>query len=720
MTLGRPWTHGSSLATGVDRGVVAEWQKAAKLSHRAARRDLRAELETRRARSLPRGVSVVVLSHREAVNLDRCLSSLARQTLGRELFEVIVILVRGMDREIDIIDRLRRAHPDLELRVVRMGVADRSQVRDAGIAAARRLHTTLIDATDHVSPAFLEVLLAAVRPGLIPVAAVVDVAPDGGAAPVAGNRAVALTGAKLAPTDLVRDFGYGARSAGDDDSAFWLAVALMGRLEFAQCAAAQGAVYHRVGAGSVEQPTLDERVELISQLDGLTEYADATGLSRIRAGIGTQAAAINRYLREHPAEHSRTVRLLDHHRVSQTAYDRMNDGLGRGLAVAYEFPPYAGSSAVVAAKRIRARGEVADVVYNAMDRIRETDESIRRISGPFIDREAAVRTPSYFSNWRSMEQFAVEGMDVVRRWEASKGPYRWVYSRAHFAASHFLAAAFKLANPAVTWTAEFSDPLSRDIMDSERGSDVTEGRLLDELRRGMSALELPLPESRNCFVWCEELSYALADELIFTNENQLEHMLGYCSNPDVAEMARKKAVIAPHPTLPREFYSMVDVDYSVDADAVNLAYFGNFYTTRGLDDVLGAVAGLDGGTRALVRIHVFTAKPAELRRRAAELGIADLVQVGPYVRYLEFLSLTTRFDCLIVNDATTGASHAMNPYLPSKWSDYRGSGTPVWGLVEPGSPLSGQPIQFRSPIGAIDAAQEVLARLVRGKAVTAS
>ena len=55
------------------------------------------------------------------------------------------------------------------------------------------------------------------------------------------------------------------------------------------------------------------------------------------------------------------------------------------------------------------------------------------------------------------------------------------------------------------------------------------------------------------------------------------------------------------------------------------------------------------------------------------------MRVGPYVRYLEFLNLTTKFDCLIVNDAATGASHARNPYLPSKWADYRGAGTPVWG-----------------------------------------
>ena len=40
------------------------------------------------------------------------------------------------------------------------------------------------------------------------------------------------------------------------------------------------------------------------------------------------------------------------------------------------------------------------------------------------------------------------------------------------------------------------------------------------------ATGLPLPTSPHCFVWCEELTYALADELIFTSESQLEYRFG--------------------------------------------------------------------------------------------------------------------------------------------------------------------------------------------------
>jgi hypothetical protein len=306
-------------------------------------------------------------------------------------------------------------------------------------------------------------------------------------------------------------------------------------------------------------------------------------------------------------------------------------------------------------------------------------------------------------------------MELIREWTAAKGPYEWLYSRAHFAASHILAATYKLSHPGANWTAEFSDPLARGRLDEEQGTPITDGQVMTALRDGLHSLGLPVPDSTNCFVWCEEVAYALADELIFTNENQLECMLGYCANRELAETARKKAVIAPHPTLATEFYSIVNSDYPLDDDVANLAYFGVFYATRGLGDVFTAIARCDPHTQANLQVHVFTTDPQPLRQRTAELGIERVVRVGQYVGYLEFLNLTTRFDCLIVNDTATREYLPVNPYLPSKWSDYKGSGTPVWGLVEEGSPLSRQPLQHASPVGDVDAAADVLTRIVRAK-----
>ncbi|MGH3682646.1 MAG: hypothetical protein ACRDT2_20635, partial [Natronosporangium sp.] len=467
-----------------------------------------------------------------------------------------------------------------------------------------------------------------------------------------------------------------------------------------------------------EATTLDQvlgSLDLIAELERLAVTTDPDRHGPLWRRIEELTDRIGDHLQEHPADQPAVVRALDRTPIFHLPYRRMNRGLARGLVIAYAFPPYADTSGTVMAKRIRERGRVADVVYNTMDRIRKQDPTIRRISGPYTCDEAAIATPTHFSHWPSMEKFTLAGMRQIREWTTANGPYPWLYSRAHFAASHILAAAYKLSHPETAWTAEFSDPLSRGRMDEEVGTPVADGPVLAELRTGLRQLGLPEPQSTNCFVWCEEVAYALADELIFTNENQLDYMLSYCADPGLVELVRRKAVVSPHPTLPEDFYSIVAPDYPLEPELAQLAYFGVFYATRGLDDVLRAVAGSDPSTRERVRVHVFTSKPGPLRNRVAELGIGSLVRVGGYVDYLAFLNLTTRFDCLVVNDAVTGEYHARNPYLPSKWSDYRGSGTPVWGLVEAGSPVSRQPLAFRSPVGDIEAAKQVLSRIVRAK-----
>lgn len=735
----------------VDEATILGWQQEVDARYRDARSDLDGTLGTGGSPDLVPGISAVVLPCRDHRRLARCLRSLTGQTLDPARFEVVVILSRPSDELDRVVGTVRGAHPQVTLRVIRLDRTGVEPARDAGIAAAGRDYLTFVDGADYVSAGFLEVLLASAGPRVLPVAPVVDV-PDGeeeaagdagrtpaspaadpggaaepggaadGAEPVDLAAVAALDGAKVAATPLLQALRHRPAPPGGEDATFWMAVLVRGRLRVHPCPPAAGARYYRAvrPETSPTDPGFDaavgRRLAAVVRLEELLDHADPGTAEVLREQIGAQADGIGAYLRHHPADHGRVVRALDRLPIRHLPYARMNRTLPRGLAIAYAFPPYADTSAIVSAKRVRARGEVVDVVSNAMDRIRDTDESIRRISGPFVADEAALPTPTYFSDWASMEAFAVEGLRVIDGWEAARGPYHRLYSRAHFAASHLLAAAYKLRRPAVRWSAEFSDPLSRDVQERERGTPVREGALLDELRRGMRDAGVPVPASRNCFVWCEELAYALADELIFTNQQQLDHMLGYCTSQPVAARARAKAVISPQPTLPPEFYTLAGHEYPLEAGVAHLGYFGNFYATRGLDDVLAALAALAGddpGTGERVRLHVFTTKPDELDRRARELGVAGLVRVGPYLRYLEFLRLTRELDCLVVNDAATGGRHGRNPYLPSKWADYRGSGTPVWGIVEPGSPLSGEPLDYASPVGDVAAAREVLSVIAR-------
>ncbi len=393
----------------------------------------------------------------------------------------------------------------------------------------------------------------------------------------------------------------------------------------------------------------------------------------------------------------------------------------RRLAVVYSFPPYADSSAVSAAKRVRQRGEPVDVIQNELDRLRPRDQTLERVVDGLVHRRRVIDTRAMFSAWSSIEGFCDRGLRTALRWEAddSGGPYESMYSRANFIASHFLAARYKMVRPQVRWEAEFSDPLWHDAQGRVRsGNPTQEGELLDSFREALTEAGVDPPDSDNVYLWCEYLAYALADTLVFTNDAQRDYMLGLCPDRALAERAPARAVISGHPTLPASYYELVEPDYPLAPGKVHIGYFGNFSPTRTTAALLEALAGLDAPDRDRLVLNVFTSAPKELVKEVRARGLDSTVVVGPFADYLDFLALTRRMDVLLALDTATPPNAGANPFLVSKWSDYAGSGTPVWGVVAQGSPLDARPLAHRTPLNDVTAAQRVLRELAHGAGPT--
>lgn len=387
------------------------------------------------------------------------------------------------------------------------------------------------------------------------------------------------------------------------------------------------------------------------------------------------------------------------------------------LVIAYAFAPYTDTSAAVAAKRVRAHGQPVDLVQNAMEEIRSLDPTLDQVAGDLIRRRRVLPTLTRFGSWASITEFCTAGLDVIEEWENDQGPYRSVYSRAHFVASHFLAARHKIRRPGVVWEAEFSDPLSRNGVGQLRDSVVSEGVLLEELRAGILAAGGTPPDSDNVYVWGEYATLTLADQLLFTNTTQREYIFDlYDPQDPVITRARERATVAAHPTPPAELYDAAPSEYLLDPERINIGYFGNFYASQRPEDVLRACADLARADRERIRLHVFTGAIDELSQTVQAAGADDVVTVLPRLPYLEFLHLAKRLDVLLAVDAGSPPGQKRSPVLLSKWSDYAGAGTPVWGVVEEGSALDAQDLTYRSPLGHRTAALQVLTSLSRSNA----
>jgi hypothetical protein len=208
------------------------------------------------------------------------------------------------------------------------------------------------------------------------------------------------------------------------------------------------------------------------------------------------------------------------------------------------------------------------------------------------------------------------------------------------------------------------------------------------------------------------LTYALADQITITNENQPSFMLNHFPDEALADQAARHSVISRNPRPDPSSYAMIDSGYDLPGDKVHLAYCGVFSAAHELTEVWRALERLRSEDRERVLLHVVTSEPNDLAGELAAAGLTDVVRANPHVSYLEYLNLAARSDVLIMNDANTPGIHDVYPYLPSMWSDYAGSGSAVWGIVKSGSVLSGQPLDHRSELGEVDGVLAVLTKIV--------
>ncbi|MGP7960234.1 hypothetical protein ACTVCO_05395 [Sanguibacter sp. A247] len=376
----------------------------------------------------------------------------------------------------------------------------------------------------------------------------------------------------------------------------------------------------------------------------------------------------------------------------------------RDLIISFLFPPANETAGIVMAKRLRAWPRDVDVIANEPPGKRAPDPGTLKIAGPRVKRVARVKgKKNPLKDWAVVANFVAKGDAEIRRFEGTRGPYRRVHSRAMMPASHFLAMQYKLRRPAVRWTAEFSDPLMYDTHGDLRYANTGSAPLAQEIAARIAARGVTLVDPDNLFELVEYGAYVLADTVLFTNAVQRDLMLSKITHDGLRNEVLNKSVVSAHPVPAAELYELVEPTFDVEPTRLEIGYFGAFYTRRSAGDILTPFHHLTRAERRRVRLRIFTDKVDPARAAVDDAGLTDCVEVRPYMPFLEFLAATKRLDLLLLADARVADSHAANPYLPSKLSDYRGSGTPIWALVEPGSPLSREEGTTSTPLDDVDA-----------------
>ncbi len=689
-------------------------------------------------------LTLLIPCHQGAPYIERALRSVVAQDLDPNRFEVLVVFNGEPDGSPEICDRVFAEAPQVRHRYLNLEMASLSNARNEGITQAQGRWVTWVDVDDWLSPNFLSELLACAREGIVALAQVVDVDQDTGehrTSPITAqilrheagvhdgfelSSSLGFAACKLIDVELARQLPFDVELKSGEDVAFFAPFFARFDLVFDSTPAHRGATYFRLvrdDSLSRQNPSFSfsvlQRLAVMRHLERALDQDPPEPLRRtMESFIRYQTIFTQRFLNRFPDEYARVVRAYQESGLRRLAWQSLVATPTTNLLLSYNFPPFADASAVTAAKRAYLSGKQWNVVSNTMSRIRRTDDQLLHLSGPAVATHTVLDDRPVFARWSGVEAYCDHGLAAIAEIEVVHGPQTQVYSRAMWPASHLLAARFVTSRtPRPRWVAEFSDPLRRDTAGAERITPDRPGAVAAALRERLDEAGFSHPTVDSVFAWAEQVAFAFADEVLFTNPHQVTYMLSYLEDARLRDRVRRHAVISPHPTLPPHFYTLYPPARTPVDGKVNIGYFGTFYPNRGMGDVLTALASLDASVRDRLAVRLHTPANPELSRAIGEHGLSQVVTRHDELPYLSMLATLRGFDCLLVTDADTETGthrRAVNPYLPSKVSDYVGAGVPIWAIVEPASILSRLATHYQDRRGDIAGIAASLTQLAEG------
>ncbi len=386
------------------------------------------------------------------------------------------------------------------------------------------------------------------------------------------------------------------------------------------------------------------------------------------------------------------------------------------LATSFFFPPSRDVAGMVLAKRYILKGKKFDVIQSASKG--DCDWEFKALLDEYLNEQILIDVDCSPNFTECIFEFVDKSMH-----ELDKRPsYKKISTRVWKIANNFLALEYKFRHPDVYWQAEFSDPIIYDIYNKKRVA-KDDKRIDDEAyieKLNQFILDLNSRKGRDfktvvksvdVYFLVEYITFLFADEIVFTNENQRDFMLKSFPD-DVKDFVLHKSVIKPHPILPYEYYTIKDYKENLDSSMINIAYFGNIYSKRHFEVIYHAFEVLNHKFKSKLQFYFYLNDKPLVERLTEGLEISDNIHLKGTVDHLDYLNLTTKFDVLIVNDLITSGCFEANPYLPSKLSEYLGSGSDIWAIYERGSSLEKAEVKYKSDIHDFTSNIDVLVRIL--------
>lgn len=691
--------------------------------------------------ALEDGISIIIPSYKGEVTLFDTLESIVNQKgIDFSLLEIVIVMNGEKDKTEEKLIRFAEEKDFLTINYSYSSIAGASRARNIAIQKATKSFIVFCDDDDMLSEEFLAGLYQVRSLNSIGFCQIYDLKNDGqllkdnpinqrllSALDVeepnldSFTSALTMIACKILPTKNLRRMRFNEDLKSGEDVSFFSEYYIKFEPKLVMSSNKNTYYIRRLVSNSISRQAVSfdfnvlQRLDVISDLILLKRKLTKVQLEFVDSKIRAQCGFIIRYLKDNPADYRKVHLSIIQKGIDLFPYRYLQDRLGMVsptiLIISYCHPPFVDTSAVVASKRAFEFNELCDVICADMSSIRGINSDLPKINEHLVRDSFVLSTIPSFGDWNGISDFCDSTISITQNRE-----YEKIYSRSFWPASHFAAFEYKRKNPDVKWIAEFSDPVVFDIEGKVRDSLISK-EWIREVVNDFN-LDANLMNEDNLYIWCELIVYLCADEIIFTCENQKELMLSQFPYPKSILNSKGIVNIIPHPTLPSEYYESKNSDYKINDKNLNFAYFGAFYKTRRLDDLIAVlrfhknnIEKFKGPKNPLV--HIFTEQIDSAKSMIEKEGLENYFIINPYVDYFEFLNVSRHMDVLIVNDAKANEVFNINPYLPSKLSDYLNSGSEIWAFYEEKSTLSlVKGINYKSKLGDINTAVQTFYKIL--------
>lgn len=259
-----------------------------------------------------------------------------------------------------------------------------------------------------------------------------------------------------------------------------------------------------------------------------------------------------------------------------------------------------------------------------------------------------------------------------------EGKYDVIYTSSVPGISHICGKKIKDKYPSVKWIASFSDPI--------KGSPYKKDPNLKKNRSVFYNIAFHV----GSFVYMndkyEKVAIDGADELVFICEEQRDFTIN--QYPNKAELL-KRSKIEPLTYIPEwNMYKELINAPKVNNSPKVAVHLGRLYGLRKIDNFLEALKELKKEDKDLGKKIIFhqysEIQPYDLKK-IKDYDLEDVFVVHSKVSYEESIKIMKNADILVLFD-TIMSGMPIQPYLPSKITEYMLLNRPILGICEDNSP----------------------------------